>query len=184
MPNSKARQGIPICKAKGHTVCPQYITKKFIKLLSELVVTISVFHKRDWESDGLTTDMSAYRNALSPSPPTIFFSTSSVQSLNCAPLSLALGANMQFPIINLNCETVCATLKIHPCLRFITQSYFSFEMHTSRLLLLPSMLLSGLSLEQQLCRSSSIWDEPHNICGISHNFLDVSQDNGTIFKSR
>lgn len=124
MPNSKARQGIPICKAKGHTVCPQYITKKFIKLLSELVVTISVFHKRDWESDGLTTDMSAYRNALSPSPPTIFFWTSSVQSLNCAPLSLALGANMQFPIINLNCETVCATLKIHPCLRFITQSYF------------------------------------------------------------
>lgn len=56
MPVSKARQVIAICKAKEETVCPQYIIRKFIKFLSEQIVAISVFHKRDCESDGLTTD--------------------------------------------------------------------------------------------------------------------------------
>ena len=62
MPEFKARQVIPIWEAKGQkvgqTLCPQYIVRKFINLLSELVVAISVFHKRDQESDSLTTDTS------------------------------------------------------------------------------------------------------------------------------
>lgn len=67
MSESKAKQVVTIWQAKGQTVCIQYI---MIKLFNELLMTISIFHKRDWESHGLTTDTSAYRNSLS-SPHTI-----------------------------------------------------------------------------------------------------------------